>query len=124
MKDTPNKKIGRRLTQLRSELAGDGETAWPQVRLAEAVGLSTNQVARLEQSGAGSVEAFVTVLLFYNSRGYNLNWIMRPDNSTVSKLMVTETMNPVDLGLVQRKAHELKQVIDNSIDRMLDSLVS
>jgi hypothetical protein len=111
--------IGKRLALLRDELAGPGEDAWTQGKVATEIGLTLNQVARLEQSAAGSIEAFVTLLLFYHQRGYNISWVLLKDNSTVSKRGLTKDTKTLDAREIVEKLSEFKQLLDKEMDTMI-----
>jgi transcriptional regulator with XRE-family HTH domain len=117
-----NMLIGKRLAQLRNELAYPGEITWSQARLAEATDLTPNQIARLEQSGAGSIEAFVKLLTFYYGHGYSLSWILLTDNSTTSKRALSENSKSLESHLVLGKLDELKQLISKEIDDLSECL--
>ena len=119
-----NQLIGKRLAQLRNELACPGEATWSQARLAEATDLTPNQIARLEQAGAGSIEAFVKLLIFYYGYGYSLSWIVLPDNSTASKMALSESSKSLESHMVLGKLDELKQLISKEIDGLSEFLSS
>jgi transcriptional regulator with XRE-family HTH domain len=111
--------IGKRLAQLRNELgAGPGEAGWSQARVAEVTGLTVNQVARMEQTGGASIEAFVTMLTFYHQRGYSIGWILLADNSNVSKVTLGETVKAVDSNLVAVRLEGIKQSLVKEIDTL------
>lgn len=125
MIDTANRDlIGKRLAQLRDELAGPGEDAWTQDRLAEATGLTRNMIARLEQSCSGSIESCMTLLIFYHQRGYNLSWIVLPDNSAVSKMAISDASKAVDVQLVRSKLQELREMLDKDVVEVLEYLTA
>ncbi|WP_223654501.1 hypothetical protein [Hymenobacter psoromatis] len=115
-------KIGKRLAQLRDELACPGEDAWSQVRLAEETGLTRNVVARLEQTFSGSIEVCLTILHFYHHRGYNISWIILPDNTTVSKMALSDTTRAIDAHLVESELEEFKQMLGIETDKLLSRL--
>jgi hypothetical protein len=103
--------VGKRLAQLRSELASSGEEVWSQSRVAAAAGLTANMVGRLEQFCAGTIDGILALLTFYHKRGYNINWIVLPDNSAVSKHSLSDANKAVDAQFVLSKLDELKEVI-------------
>lgn len=111
--------IGKRLVMLRDELAGPGEDSWSQARLAEEAGLSRNVVARLEQTFSGSIEVCLTILFFFHRRGYNISWIVLPDNSTVTKMALSDTTKALDAELVLANLGELKEVLGKEIDSVI-----
>ena len=116
--------IGKRLAQLRNELACPGETAWSQARLAEETGLTPNQIARLEQAGAGSIETFARLLNFYHDHGYSLNWLLLPDNSNASKMALTETAKSLEAATVLAMLDRLRQVFGKEIDALYEQVAS
>ena len=115
--------IGKRLALLRDELASPGEESWTQSRLASELGLPRNMIGRLERSGAGSIEAFVTLLLFYLQRGYNISWILLPNNSTVSKRTLSESTKTIDAHTFVNALTQLKQSIVKEVDTTMTTLV-
>lgn len=114
--------IGKRLALLRDELACPGEDAWSQARLAEEAGLSRNVVARLEQSFSGSIEVCLTILLFFHQRGYNISWIVLPDNTTVSKMALNESAKALDAHLVFSELADLKEILAKKVDSVAERL--
>jgi len=116
--------IGKRLAQLRNELACPGEASWSQARLAEETGLTPNQIARLEQAGAGSIETFVRLLNFYYNRGYSLSWLLLPDNTMVSKMALTEAAKSLEASAVLVMLDKLRQVFGKEIDTIYEQVAS
>jgi len=108
--------IGKRLAQLRNELASPGEATWSQARLAEETGLTPNQIARLEQAGAGSIDTFVRLLNFYYGYGYSLSWLLLPDNTHSSKMALTETSKSLEATAVLEMLDNLKQLVVKEVD--------
>lgn len=119
-----NLQIGKRLAQLRNELAAPGESAWSQARLAEETGLTPNQIARLEQAGAGSIETFARLLNFYYNHGYSLSWLLLPDNTMVSKMAITETSKSLEATTVLNMFDRLRQVLGKELDELSEQVVS
>ena len=116
--------IGKRLAQLRNELAGPGEATWSQARLAEETGLTPNQIARLEQAGAGSIETFVRLLNFYYGHGYSMSWLLLPDNTNASKMALAETSKSLEANMVLEMFGRLRQVIDKEINSLYEQVAS
>ncbi len=77
--------IGERLTQLRAMLAAESLTpnAWPLTQLARKAGVSLAAYTRLESTGRGSTDVLAAVLHFYQGRGFNLAWVLTPDNADI-----------------------------------------
>jgi transcriptional regulator with XRE-family HTH domain len=119
-----NSALGKRLAQLRNELACPGEAAWSQARLAEETGLTPNQIARLEQAGAGGIDTLVKLLTFYHSRGYSLSWILLPDNTMTSKMGISETAKSVEVNMVLARLSKFKELIGKEVDDFCEELAS
>lgn len=113
--------IGKRFAMLRDELKGD--EPWTQSKVANSTGLTTNQVARLEQSGAGSIDGFLTMLIFYQSQGYNLNWILLEDNEQVGKLFINENTKNLDTQGSIAALQALKSSLTDTLSIELDKIV-
>lgn len=111
-----NKIVGNRLAFLRDELS-KGPDKWSQGRVAEATGLEQNQVSRLEL-GKGTIEGFITLLLFYKNKGYNLNWVLSEDNKTVSKLILSEEIKTIDATGAVADLLLMKKGIDGVISKL------
>lgn len=107
---------------LRDELAGPGEDSWSQAKLAEEAGLSRNVVARLEQTFSGSIEVCLTILFFFHRRGYNISWIVLPDNSTVTKMAMSDTTKALDAQLVLANLEDLKELLGKEVDILIERL--
>ena len=109
---------------LRDELKGD--KPWTQSDVASHTGLVTNQVARLEQSGSGSIDGFLTMLLFYQNQGYNLNWILLEDNEMVGKLLINENTKNVDtqgaIEALQAIKYSLTDMLATGLDKIVEKL--
>ncbi|QNE42180.1 hypothetical protein F1C16_21375 (plasmid) [Hymenobacter sp. NBH84] len=114
--------IGKRLAQLRDELAAPGEAKWSQVRLANELGLTQNVVARLEKSAAGSNESLLTLLLFYHQRGFNITWILLDDNSHVSRMRLDETTPTLDKRSVLEKLAGLRETVDSEVVKLMETI--
>lgn len=108
---TDNLFVGKRLAQLRGELASIGEEMWSQARVGEAIGITANMVGRLEQFCAGKNDALLAMLRFYHARGFNISWIVLEDNSSVSKHNLSDANKAVDAQFVLEKIDELKELI-------------
>jgi hypothetical protein len=76
--------IGKRLAHLRGELATHyPDQNWSQNKVAEETGLTQNIIARMELTGAGTIEAFLALVRFYYQKGCNPAWILLDDNAAV-----------------------------------------
>ena len=98
--------VGRRLAELRKALSRDTGEDWTQPMVAEQVGVNPNTIHRLEKHGSGNMENLTKLLMFYYDKGFDTNWVMLPDNSSVR--MYREA-KPSDQELMQtlKKLHEM-----------------
>jgi hypothetical protein len=117
-----SKVIGRRLAALRDELARPGEEKWTQAMVAAETGLTLNMVGQMERTGGGGIEIFVAYLLFFHRRGYNINWIVLPDNTHTSKKRLEDEIKTVDMRSIADQFQHLKQVFEKELDNSLKSL--
>lgn len=78
------KQIGQRIAELRITLSNDTGVKWSQPKLAKELGVTQDIIYRLEQ-GSGSMDNLVKVLLFYHTKGFDLFWMIAPDNSAIPK---------------------------------------
>lgn len=116
-------RIGRRLAFLRKDLSSSsGSEDWSQGRVGKATGLTQNGVMRLENSGHGSLEGLVKMLLFYYKHGYNLNWILAPDNTTLSRLILRENIEGLDTSASLEALETLRQDLNQRIDEIQSKL--
>lgn len=78
--------IAQRLVNLRKHL---GERQGGKLTLqdiAEKTGIPEYKMVRLEH-GKGSWDSLITLLLFYRTQGYNLDWILFPDNDQIPLML-------------------------------------
>lgn len=77
--------IGERLTQLRAMMAAESLVpgAWPRTHLAREAGVSLAALTRLESTGRASTEVLTAVLHFYQGMGFNMAWVLTPDNADI-----------------------------------------
>ncbi len=80
--DITPEELGRRLTHLRKTLSIDSEKRWSQRDLADALDVSQNLILRAEH-GLGSLQHMLRLILFYYQHGYNIHWILVPDNREI-----------------------------------------
>ncbi|WP_022821676.1 hypothetical protein [Hymenobacter norwichensis] len=77
--------IGERLFQLRAMLAAESlvPNDWPRSLLAHKAGVSLAAYTRLERTGRESTQVLTAVLHFYQGMGFNLAWVLTPDNAAI-----------------------------------------
>ncbi len=102
--------VGRRLAELRKALSRDTGEEWTQPKIAQQVGVLPNIIHRLEKYGSGSLENLTKLIEFYYNKGFDTNWVMLPDNSSVR--MYREA-KPSDQELMQT-LKKLRDILNNS----------
>lgn len=83
--DMPALPLGERFHQLRTTLAAEAydPKAWPRARVAREAGVSGAALARLEDTGSSSAANLAALLRFYQDQGFNLAWVLAPDNEGI-----------------------------------------
>jgi hypothetical protein len=74
--------MGTRLAKLRKALARDSGQDWTQARVAQQLGIAPDMMCRLEYGG-GSMENLGKLIDFYYGKGFNIDWLMVSDNSSI-----------------------------------------
>ena len=77
-----------------------------QPRVAQELGIATNMIHRLEKYGGGSLENLTKLIEFYYEKGFNMEWVVLSDNSSVR---MYREVKPCDKELMQtlKKLHEM-----------------
>jgi transcriptional regulator with XRE-family HTH domain len=108
-----NEQIGQRLAELRKTLAADSGQDLPQTKLAQELNVTQDVVYRLEK-GTGSIENLTKILLYYHHKGYNMLWVLVPDNEDLPKYQCdyqntqNTTANPEVLKALEKLSSLLK----------------
>ncbi|GAB3220165.1 helix-turn-helix domain-containing protein [Spirosoma arcticum] len=80
--------IAQRLNSLRKHLGERlGENLTLEV-LASKSGVEHQKMVRIEH-GKGSWESLIKLLVFYRTHGYNLDWILFPDNTNLPMILTS-----------------------------------
>lgn len=79
--------ISQRLVKLRKHLGERLGHELAQADLAEQAGIKDYMYQRLETGLRGTTLTLVTLLNFYRTQGYNLDWILTPDNSRIPMMI-------------------------------------
>lgn len=103
--------LGKRLQELRMDLAHSRQEKWSQKDLAKALDVNQAIISRLER-GLGSYDNLLKLLHFYHQAGFNLAWILISQNASLSKLrplVVSEdiTKKQVELQLALNHIYEI-----------------
>jgi hypothetical protein len=77
--------LGERLHQLRTTLGEEDfdPKAWSRARVAREAGVTSAALTRLETAGCGTATSLAAVLRFYQDQGFNLAWVLVPDNEGI-----------------------------------------
>ena len=101
--------MGTRLAKLRKALARESGQDWTQARVAQQLGIAPNMIYRLEYGG-GSLENLAKLLEFYYNQGFDTNWVMVSDNSSIP---MYREVKPADQELMQT-LQKLKEILNNT----------
>jgi len=96
------KEVGFRLKELRNQEGVSREA------LDELLEFPRRTNERFEAGEGGNVKSFVSLLLFYASKGYNLNWILLDDNTNLFKKEQNLAIN-IDLGMAEELVNEMSE---------------
>lgn len=77
--------LGERLTFLRSIMGSDDLDleVWSRTRLAREAQVPLAALTRLEKTGGGTAATLAALLHFYQGQGFNVAWVLAPDNAQV-----------------------------------------
>jgi transcriptional regulator with XRE-family HTH domain len=79
-----NTELGQRLAELRKTVAQDLGLDLTQENIAKQLNVTNDVISRLEK-GKGKLESLLKLLLFYHQKGYNILWVLIPDNKNMKK---------------------------------------
>lgn len=100
--------IGERLINLRKHLGERLGIKLTTQDVGEKCGLEKHKVYRLETGLLGTTHNLVDLLLFYRSHGYNLDWIMIPDNSRIPMMLSSGK----ELLKISDQIHQLSRLLN------------
>lgn len=110
--------VSQRLGKLRKHL---GERLGKELTLAELSemsGVRDNMIQRMESGLKGSTQTLVTLLTFYRSYNYNLDWILTGDNSQIP--MMLSDIN--ELQQISEDMMELSEQLQEGYAKLNDRL--
>lgn len=100
--------IAQRLTNLRKHLGERrGEKLTIQDIAAKAQ-IPEHKMMRLEH-GKGTSESLISLLLYYRTQGYNLDWILCPDNINIPMILASGEVLLVISEMIQKLSSRLHQ---------------
>ncbi len=83
-----HREIGKRLREIRMELRKK-DRKYTQKNIAKELNLDMNGFSRTEQYKSEvfslSRNVLIKLLIYYNLLGYNIEWILKPDNKDTNK---------------------------------------
>jgi hypothetical protein len=100
--------ISERLISLRKHLGERLGTKLTTQDVGSQCGLEKHKVYRLENGLLGTTAALVSLLNFYRGHGYNLDWILMPDNSRVPMMLSSGN----ELLKISEKIHQLSRLLN------------
>lgn len=87
----------------------------------EELGLLRNSLHRLEKGHGGTIISFLTVLIYFKNKGYNLNWILDIDNIKHFKKEDTTTFLSFDKELIMESGENIIKEVKNLV-KILDGI--
>ena len=115
-------RVGRRLATIREELGrAYGEIEWSQTAVAQKTGLTQNTITRMEHGMPGRVENWLKVLMLYQSRGYNINWMLTDNNSLTSKFQLDEAIHSQSGHLREQMLKHLDE-LDQTLNEKIEAI--
>ena len=110
--------ISERLIQLRKHLGDRMETKMSTQDVGDQCGLEKHKVYRLENGLLGNTHSLVALLLFYRSKGYNLDWILLDDNSRAPMMLSSGS----ELLRISDKIYQLSKLLNQGYTDLTDQL--
>lgn len=79
--------IGKRLRILREDYKKrTDQKGFTQAYIAKMVNFPSQSFVSMLEKGKGSAKNFISLILFFNHLGYNINWMLQPDNAGISMM--------------------------------------
>lgn len=103
------KRVGQRLKELR--LMSD----MSQVKLEQKLGLKTNAVINFENGKGATMFTLLALVNYFDSLGYNMNWIFKYDNYNTFKKETQFVSADHNINEIKDKVSEIK----NSMEKHL-----
>ncbi len=98
--------IAQRFISLRRHLGERTNTRLTVQDVADQAGIAHQKMGRLEH-GKGGWESLIQLLLFYRSQGYNIDWILVPDNATIPMMLPSGGNLLVISEMIQKLSQQL-----------------
>ncbi|GAB3788590.1 hypothetical protein GCM10028818_55430 [Spirosoma horti] len=110
--------VSERLVTLRKHLGERLGQELTMQSLAEKADLKYDFLKRLESGLKGSMDSLLTLVRYYHSQGYNLDWILLADNSEVPMI----SFSGGELLKIENDVNELAQTLNQSYAKISSRL--
>ena len=98
--------VAQRLSSLRKHLGDRLDEKLTVQDMAERIGMAGHAMGRMEQ-GKGTPESLIVLLLYYRTQGYNLDWILLPDNTHIPMMLSSGQDQLILNELILRMSQQL-----------------
>ena len=100
--------IAKRLISLRKHLSERLNDKLTIPDVAHKSGIPEHKMIRLER-GKGAMDSLITLLLYYRTQGYNIDWMLFPDNTNIPMMLSSGDELLVISELVQKLSNRLHE---------------
>jgi len=121
--------LGARLRMLREDYKKRANIkTFTQGHVADMVNLPSQSYVSMLEKGNGSAKNFISLILFYNHLGYNINWMLQPDNSGISmmnqKLEYDTVFEDVDIDEILVNNHHFSKRVKEIIVQLVQEFTT
>lgn len=105
--------LSERLTQLRASLGAESlaPDGWSRPQVAAAAHVAPEALTQLETTGAGDATSLAALLHFYQSLGFNLAWVLTPDNAHIPRQAFRDILEETSLRQAAEPLHALHRLL-------------
>lgn len=103
--------LGKRLLNFRKECEEMSQEKISRAKIANEIGISINQMHRLETQGNGTIENLIKVVNYYDSKGFNIKYLFVSDKNKTP----TRYENTVDYPQTVLKSMTMDNMAMNTI---------
>ncbi|MEC3881821.1 helix-turn-helix domain-containing protein [Parapedobacter sp. 10938] len=121
--------LGSRLRILREDYKKRTNLkAFTQGQVAEMVNLPSQSYVSMLEKGKGSAKNFISLILLFNHLGYNINWMLQPDNSGISmmnpKMEYDTVFEDIDIDEILVNNHHFSKRIKEAIAQLVQDFTN
>lgn len=91
-------------------------------QMAVACNIPGNSYKYFESKHGGTIVSFLQIIAFCTSKGYNINWILKQNNTNILKKGQSPEMLTFDLMDVKDFSNQIKQHTDSLLDNIIGSM--